>query len=220
MDDTLRDQSRPVATSRDNDFTLSLDEVSERYAQAGHARTIRTLQRYCASGHLDAQKVATTTGDKYLVTPQSVARHIAQIEELKALDMVATDRDASRPVATTVVQEQSHSNDSTKGRPAATGESDVSRHVVLLEKRIEEKDDVIGLLKTQLVAKDDQIKNLNQRFSDTQSLLGAMQRMLAPLLGQADPFKAAQSREASDAPCQTDRNVDPRSASNLDPSIA
>jgi len=89
MDDINRDETRPAATSRDNDFTLSLEEVSQRYFDAGHARTIRTLQRYCASGHLDAQKAATTTGDKYLVTPQSVARHVSQLEELRALALSA-----------------------------------------------------------------------------------------------------------------------------------
>ena len=106
---TGHDTPRPAATSSDNnDFTLSIEEVSERYAKAGHPRTIRTLQRYCVSGHLDAQKVATTLGDKYLVTPQSVARHIAQIEELRALDTVATDRDQPRPVATPVAQKNLH----------------------------------------------------------------------------------------------------------------
>lgn len=80
------DKPRPVATGGDTDFTLSLEDVSERYERAGHPRTLRTLQRYCVSGHLDAQKAATTLGDKYFVTPQSVARHIAQIEELAPLD--------------------------------------------------------------------------------------------------------------------------------------
>jgi len=104
---TGHDTPRPAATSRDNtEYTLSIDEVSERYAKAGHPRTIRTLQRYCVSGHLDAQKVATTLGDKFFVTPQSVARHIAQIEELRALDTVAADRDQPRQVATPVVQHQ------------------------------------------------------------------------------------------------------------------
>jgi hypothetical protein len=93
---TSHDLSRPTATGTDTDYTLSLDEVSERYARAGHPRTLRTLQRYCASGHLEAQKVATALGDKYLVTPQSVARHVAQIEEFAALDMVAVRRDRSR----------------------------------------------------------------------------------------------------------------------------
>src|SRR6185436_2220356 len=100
------DTSRPAATDADNDYTLSLEQASEFYAKAGHARTLRSLQRYCGNGHLDARKIQTTLGDKYLVTPQSVARHIAQIEELRALDKVATSRAFSRPVASDVVQEQ------------------------------------------------------------------------------------------------------------------
>src|SRR5438132_8147697 len=90
------DKSRPTATASDtNDYTLSIEEVYERYARAGHPRTIRTLQRYCVSGHLDARKVATTLGDKYFIASQSVARHIAQIGELSAYDTVATEREAS-----------------------------------------------------------------------------------------------------------------------------
>jgi hypothetical protein len=101
-----RDVSRQGATDNDTDFSLSLEEVAERYERAGHPRTLRSLQRYCASGHLDARKIATTMGDKYLVTPQSVARHIAQIVELSQLDAVATGRDVSRPVATTTAPEE------------------------------------------------------------------------------------------------------------------
>jgi hypothetical protein len=102
-----RDLSRQDATDNDTDFSLSLEEVAERYERAGHPRTLRSLQRYCASRHLDARKIATTMGDKYLVTPQSVARHIAQIVELSQLDAVATGRDMSRPVATTTALEES-----------------------------------------------------------------------------------------------------------------
>jgi len=203
MDDTTNatrhDTPRPAATDGDLDYTLSIEEVSELYAKAGHARTIRTLQRYCVSGHLDAQKVATTLGDKYLVTPQSVARHIEQIRELSALDNVATGRDQPRSVATPVADQQSRPTQASpqathhdQPRPTATMEMeiDVSRYVGQLEKRIEEKDDVIGLLKDQLIAKDEQIGELSTRYRETHSLLGAMQRMLAPLLGQSDPYKA------------------------------
>jgi len=42
----------------------------------------------CAKGHLDSQKKETAIGSEiYLVTPQSVAQHIAQIEELNASDI-------------------------------------------------------------------------------------------------------------------------------------
>ena len=80
-------------------------------------------------------------------------------------------------------------------------------YVTQLEKRIDEKDDVIGLLKGQLVAKDQQITdlstrfgNLSDRFADTQKLLGAMQRMFAPLLGQGDPYSIAEKRDVQDSP--------------------
>ncbi|MEZ5844818.1 MAG: hypothetical protein R3D27_13935 [Hyphomicrobiaceae bacterium] len=54
------------------------------------------------SGHLDCVKEATTLGDKYFVNAPSVARHIAQIEELIAIDNRTTGRDASRQDATAV----------------------------------------------------------------------------------------------------------------------
>jgi hypothetical protein len=48
--------------------------------------------------------------------------------------------------------------------------------------------------------KDDQITDLSKRFGETQTLLGAMQRMLAPLLRQPDPFgQQPDNREARDA---------------------
>jgi len=126
---SCRDLSRQDAADNDTDFSLSLEEVAERYERAGHPRTLRSLQRYCASGHLDARKIATTMGDKYIVTPLSVARHIAQIVEFSQLDAVATGRDMSRPVATTTALEESMAaitpengshNEPDKARQAAT----------------------------------------------------------------------------------------------------
>lgn len=76
-------------------------------------------------------------------------------------------------------------------QPAAAG------YVAQLEKRIEEKDDFIGLLKGQLVAKDDQISELSTRYRETHTLLGAMQRMIAPLLGQADPYQSADKDDST-----------------------
>ena len=207
MDDTNRDQPRLAATGRDNDYTLSLEEVAERYAKAGHARTLRTLQRYCASGHLDAQKIATTTGDKYLVTPQSVARHIAQIEELNALEAVATSRDVSRQAATERSEEISQeflAPEGDKARQAATGQAVPPEQVARLEREVGRLEDDREFLREQIKVKDGQIAdlstrfgNLSDRFADTQKLLGAMQRMLAPILGQSDPFTSPEKREVS-----------------------
>src|SRR5947209_10667593 len=95
------DQSRPVATTPDSDFTLSIDDALERYSKAGHPRTPRSVQRYCAKGHLECRLIETGFGEKYLITPDSVDKHIAYIEEVTP----ATSRDLSRRVATPVAAE-------------------------------------------------------------------------------------------------------------------
>src|SRR5580704_4649173 len=107
------DLSRPVATSDDNDFTLTIDDALERYARAGLPRTPRSIQRYCAKGHLQCRLRETEFGEKYLIAPASVDKHIAYIEEVHLAatspDMsrhAATSRDQSRQVATTVVPEE------------------------------------------------------------------------------------------------------------------
>lgn len=100
----MTDRTRPDATGPDYEYSLPIEAVADRYAAAGFPRTIRTLQRYCKSGHLDAELVATMTGDKYFVAPYSVTRHLAQIAEMAQLTAGAgvAGRDTTRPAATPV----------------------------------------------------------------------------------------------------------------------
>src|ERR1700691_2138140 len=116
------DRSRLVATSPDSEFILTIDEALERYARAGLPRTPRSVQRYCAKGHLDCRRIETQFGEKYLIAPASVDKHIAYIEEVRP---VATGRGTSRPVATTIAAEESHDD---PRQPAATS-PDLSRPV-------------------------------------------------------------------------------------------
>jgi hypothetical protein len=192
MNDTDHDQSRLAATSRDNDFTLSLEDVAQRYVAAGHPRTIRTLQRYCASGHLDCQKVATMLGDKYLVTSHSVARHLAQIEELTAFDAVATDRGASRQVATPFDAEEARPGlvvaraaDSDQARQAKAGETVTSHDLTRLEREVEQLNGDREFRREQIKVKDGQIASLLERDRETNVLIRGLQEMLTPLLGPA-----------------------------------
>jgi hypothetical protein len=116
------DMSRQVATSTDSDFTLTIEEAVERYARAGLPRTPRSIQRYCAKGHLECRRIETAFGEKYLIAPASVDKHIAYIEEVRP---VATGRDEPRHAATPVPPAESHNEQSQE--PAAT--PDVSRPV-------------------------------------------------------------------------------------------
>jgi hypothetical protein len=178
----INDQPRPAATSPD-DHSLTVEEAALRYEHAGHPRTIRTLQRYCAKGHLDCLRQETTYGDKYLITPASVARHVAQIEELAS----TTSRDLSRQAAADVAQQTKQELNAAevptspdKPRQAAAMEAESSRYVGRLEGEVE-------FLRGQVVTKDAQIKELTERSRETNLLIGGLQRMLAPLLGSPDP---------------------------------
>ena len=190
------DLSRHAATSPD-DYTLTIDDAAVRYEHAGHPRTNRTIQRYCAKGHLECLRQETPFGEKYLITPTSVARHIAQIAELAS----ATSRDLSRHAATSVATPESRESvergaatRSDMSRQVAATEAESSRYVGRLEGEVE-------FLRGQVVTKDAQIKELTERSRETNLLIGGLQRMLAPLLGSPDPHPPmpANHRDQSEA---------------------
>jgi hypothetical protein len=186
---TSPDLSRPVATSPDSDFTLSIDEALERYARAGLPRTPRSIQRYCAKGHLDCRRIETPFGEKYLISPASIDKHIAYIEEVRP---VATSRDLSRLVATSndneketpqpEEQRQTPPTSPDQLRQELTTSRDLSRQVATeYVARLESEND---FLRKHFNVKDDQIKDLTERARETNHLIGGLQKMLTPLLGR------------------------------------
>src|SRR6266571_1206904 len=152
----MDDQPRPVATSPDSEYSLSIEEAAAMYERAGLPRTLRTIQRYCAKNHLDSHRIETAYGEKYLITPASVLKHIAYIEEVR---QATAGRDEPR-------------------QTAAEAET-VSRYVARLEGENE-------FLRGQITVKDVQIKDLTERARETNHLIAGLQRMLTPLLGTPD----------------------------------
>ncbi len=171
------DQSRQDATRDDSDFTLSIDEALERYAKAGHPRTPRSVQRYCAKGHLQCRLVETGFGEKYLIAPDSVDKHIAYIEEVTP----ATGRDKSGQDAT-IRPFEINTDEPRREAPTTSDPSrqdatspDTSRYVAQLEKENE-------FMRGQIGVKDTQIKELTERARETNMLVAGLQKLLAPLL--------------------------------------
>ena len=144
------DLSRQDATSPDEEYTLTIKDAGALYKQAGFPRTPRTIQRYCKGGHLVSRDADTRFGEEqYLITPASVATHIAYLKEVNpaptgrdtsrqdAIEVgeqnkdddrrhgAATEPDMSRPVATEKVEESQGENER---QPHAT-ERDTSRPV-------------------------------------------------------------------------------------------
>jgi hypothetical protein len=175
------DQPRHAAASSDTDYTLSIDEAAALYERAGLPRTLRSIQRYCAKGHLDARRIETAFGEKYLISPASVVRHIAYIEEVR---QATAGRAVPRLAATTVHEEtraQQESRQSPTGRDesrqVAANDDMLSRYVVHVEQENE-------FLRGQVRTKDDQIKDLTERARETNHLIAGLQKMLTPLLGR------------------------------------
>ena len=170
------DTSRPVATIPDSEFTLTIEDAGVRYEHAGHPRTPRSIQRYCAKGHLDCRRIETPFGDKYLITPASVAKHIAYIEEVRP---TATGRDVPRPVATSVAEREGRKEQ----RQDTPTSPDQSRPVATAYvERLQGEND---FLRQQIGVKDEQIKDLTERARETNHLIAGLQKMLTPLLGRA-----------------------------------
>ena len=206
------DMSRPVATSAD-DYSLTINEALLRYKHAGHARTPRSIQRYCEKGHLECLRQQTPFGERYMITPASVARHIAQTAELAETtrrDMsrpdaaetaslfgrdsqrpAPTDEDSARIVAPAPLAETSINPQTTPpatspdaSRPVATGPDLAAKYIDRLEGEI-------AFLREEIGTKNVQIKELSERSHETNHLIGGLQRMLSPLLGARDPFPPA-----------------------------
>lgn len=215
----MNDMAGLSLVQHDNDQlspTLTVHDVGTQLAAAGVPRSDRQIKRYCETGFLDgARKIPGPTGEQWFVPPHAIPKLIGDLRQWQAQrDRHGQPRPAvtsSGPHDPAPVSDMDAAGHGL-ARPAVSDAQDVdksdhpkpdtSAYVRQLEKRIEEKDEVIGLLKGQLVVKDSQIgdlsgrfTSLSDRFSDTQKLMGAMQRMLAPLLGQADPYNAPEKRE-------------------------
>ena len=135
-----------------------------------------------------ARRVDTQFGEKWLITPASIARHIAYIKEVTPVISrdVSRPAEASRDVTRTgsalvraeVPADNQHRQAPTsadQSRPAATP-PDTDRYVSRLESENE-------FLRGQVVVKDGQIKELTERARETNLLIGGLQKMLTPLLG-------------------------------------
>jgi hypothetical protein len=90
------------------------------------------------------------------------AVHLAPVEDISQGEPVAAGREQPRP-------------------DAAPNE-----YVHQLEKRLAEKDGEIGFLRSEIIVKNEQIKDLTERAHETNHLIAGLQRMLSPLLGSSE----------------------------------
>jgi hypothetical protein len=203
MQDTAS-HSAPQLDNGELRHTLSVHDVGAALVTAGVPRSHRQIIRYCETAMLDAVKVPGPTGPQWYVSPSSVPKAIGDLKQWEAQragrsssqqdtsDRVGLEKErdnnsdtASHGALQPAVSDKQPSQKGSETEPAT------ARYVALLERDNE-------FLREQVTKKDEQITDLSKRFGETQTLLGAMQRMLAPLLGQSDPFNHPEKREVDE----------------------
>src|SRR5712691_8901958 len=129
----MDEQPRSVANDDEQAYTLTVEEAATLYEAAGHARTMRAIQKYCFRGDLTAIREQTTYGERYRITPASVARHIEQIEQLSQ----AHRREQPRPDASVRIEQANDEGEKNNGasvREQPRPDASDDRYVGQLEK--------------------------------------------------------------------------------------
>jgi len=200
------EQPRPDANTDETAYSLTVEEAAHRYESAGHSRTLRAIQKYCLRGDLECIKQETLYGQRYRITPASVARHVAQIDEVTAAkgrdqsrpdanvrmasllpanidERGATGEEHSRPDATATntergnQQEETTTNDAPVREQPRPDEAD-GRYVSLLERENDFLREQIGRKDHQIEQRDNQIQSMIERDRETNYLIQGLQRLL------------------------------------------
>jgi hypothetical protein len=177
------EQPRPDANADERAYALTVEDALLCYEAAGHGRTARALQKYCARGDLDCIKEDTEYGQRYRITPASIARHLEQIEQVSQ----AKGREQSRPDASIRPLEpeaQGEEKEEPTVREQSRPDASHTQYLVQLEKRLDEKDGEIVFLRSEIAVKNEQIREQTERARETNVLIAGLQKMLTPLLGR------------------------------------
>jgi hypothetical protein len=208
---------------------MSISLVAAELEAAGVPRSHRHIIRLCRSGSLEASKYPGATGEEWFVAPNSVPKVIG---DLRALDEArarrsAPQHDASHHVVVETapriepdvarrsttqhdVSDAQPSQPKSEMRPDTAGQQSetepvTSRYVAQLEKRIEEKDDVIGMLRGELAQRNEEIVRRNERERETNILIRGLQNLVL----QLQPGRTRAADVLEDDPLITKREQTP-----------
>jgi hypothetical protein len=230
MDDIAR-PSAPQQDIDGRRHTVSLSTVAIEFEAAGVPRSHRHIVRLCKSGALDAGKYPGASGDEWFVAPNSIPKVIGDLRALdeararrSALQHDTSNRvavetapkieqDTARhsvpqhdvssehPSGKTSETQLDAARHSTPDRDRGEPEPAMARYVTQLEKRIEEKDDVIGMLRGELAQRNDEIVRRNERERETNILIRGLQNLVL----QLQPGRTREADVLQDDPMMAER---------------
>jgi hypothetical protein len=191
MEDTVRHS--PTETDIDRQtYSLSVRQAQALFDTALLPRSIRSITRYCESARLDAVKIDGPAGPEWKISETSVIR---AVEELKRVHSVSdtAGHGQLRPVMSELKIKDLPAQtpaDTVRHSPPLSDidrEGSDDRYVEQLERRIEEKDDVIGMLRGELVQRNEEIVRRNERERETNILIRGLQNLVLRLQPGSPP---------------------------------
>jgi hypothetical protein len=165
-------------------YTLDVHQAQALFDASQLPRSLRSIARYCQTKRLDAVTVDGPNGPEWRISEASVMR---AIDELKRVFSMSDTASHGEPWP--AMSDLKNKNEITKTDPATSlTESDTvrqgsegGRYVEQLEKRIEEKDVVIGMLRGELAQRNDELVRRNDRERETNILIRGLQNLVLRL---------------------------------------
>jgi len=208
----MEDGHSPTASDIDGHlYTLDVHQAQLLFDEAEIPRSLRSITRYCKTKRLDATLVDGPTGPEWRISQPSVVRAIDELKRAFSLLDTASHgepqpamAESKSNVATTETEQGTTQPE--PDIPDSVGQGSATpRYVEQLEKRIDEKDQVITILRGELAQRNDELVRRNDRERETNILIRGLQNLVLQLqparTGPADIFEndpLMQEREAVD----------------------
>ena len=162
------DRSTLDRTSPDVQFTMTVEQAVQRFAELGHPRNPRSVRRFCQLGKVSCRKVRTSSfTEMYMIDPASVDRYVQELNETIALtgqDMTGHDRPSP--------------DDGQHRQPLQSEIATPSRYVTQLEEDVKFLHGQIIVKDEQLKTRDSQITSMIERDRETNILIRGLQSLL------------------------------------------
>jgi len=208
--------SRPVETDHNTArYSLTAEDASLQFARANIPRSPRTVMRYCASGHLDCVKIETEKNERYLISPESVAR---RIQELLSADVSRHDETRSEEPDT-----QPGRDDALHGNAKPIGEEDLRRENEELKRENFDlkitnrgKDEFIKLVREERAQFVDEIRNQAYRIGELEERL-RLPAASAARANETEPGATHATENAAREATQEDVGGNPSNSGRREP---
>jgi len=183
-----------------SDYTLTIEEVAELFAEAGVPRNPRSIRRFCHNGELDCTTIETPTSARYLVSKTSAEKLIKQKQQVLRISEsrsspALSGYDRSEPDVSghdrSAPSEPQSPHDAQEPAEHTTATKRLEDEIANLRIDNRAKEQVITMLRDERREMLAQIESANYRLGAAESRLAQIEPPKAPeIAGEQKPIEA------------------------------